>query len=98
MTDVETDLSLSQMPDVKTDISLSQSLLEQVETLAQEMQTSRSHVFVLAVQDFITRRREKQQLLAQINKAYEDGPDAEEQAQLRYMRRVQRELLVKEKW
>ena len=93
MTDVETDISLSKMINVKTDISLSQSLLEQVETLAQEMQTSRSQVFVLAVQDFITRRREQQQLLEQINKAYEDGPDEEERAWLEQARQHHRRLV-----
>jgi predicted transcriptional regulator len=98
MTDVETDISLRETTSIKTDISLSQSLLEQVETLAQEMQTSRNQVFILAIQDFMARHRQDQQFLEQINKAYEDEPDEEERAQLSYMRGVQRDLLVEDKW
>lgn len=81
------------MTNVKADISLSKALLEEVETLAQEMKISRDRLFALAVQDFIL-RYQIQQLVEQPDQAYQGGRDAEEQQQLRYMRRVQRELLA----
>ncbi len=83
------------MANVKTDISLSRSLLEEVETVAREMKISRSRLFVMAVKDFIDRHRTRR-LVEQINQAYQDGPDEEEQALLRHMRRVQRELMEDE--
>jgi metal-responsive CopG/Arc/MetJ family transcriptional regulator len=83
------------MATVKTDISLSKALLEEVETVAREMKISRSRLFVMAVRDFI-RRYQTRRLVEQFNQAYQDGPDAEEQQQLRHMRRVQRKLLEDE--
>ena len=54
------------MANVKTAISLQQALFEQVDTLAQELQISRSRLFVLAVEDFI-QRYQNRQLLEAIN-------------------------------
>jgi len=75
-----------------TDVSLSKSLFEEVETVAREMELSRSRLFVMAVKDFIERYRTRR-LVEQINLAYQDGPDEEEQELLRHMHRVQRELM-----
>jgi len=80
------------MPNVKTAISLQQSLFEQVDALAQELAVSRSRVFVLAVEDFI-QRRQNRQLLEAINEAYADLPDAEEQTLRRQMRQQHRQMV-----
>ena len=66
------------MANVKTAISLEESLFQQIETVAQEMQIPRSRLFVMAVEDFLRRRR-NQALLDSINTAYDDFPDPEEQ-------------------
>lgn len=59
------------MANVKTAISLNQSLFEQVNELADELDISRSRLFVLAVEAFI-QRYENEQLLKQLNQAYDD--------------------------
>jgi metal-responsive CopG/Arc/MetJ family transcriptional regulator len=84
------------MTNVKTAISLQQSLFEQVEALAQELQISRSRLFVLAVEAFI-QRYQNRQLLAAINEAYDDLPDSEEQS-LRHQRRQQHRQMVEGQW
>lgn len=77
------------MTNVKTAISLQETLFEQVETLAHEMNISRSRLFALALEDYI-RRHYNRQLLARINQAYQDAPDAAEQQRLQRMRRQHR--------
>ncbi len=81
------------MANVKTAISLRQSLFDEAERLARELGVSRSQVFARALEAFI-RQHENQTLLDQINAAYEDSPDTEEQAQLRGMRRLHRRALA----
>jgi len=80
------------MASVKTAISLQQPLFDQVETLAREMQISRSRLFVLAMEEFIA-RYQNQRLLKEINAAYEDVPDPAEQDLQRRMRRQHRQLV-----
>jgi metal-responsive CopG/Arc/MetJ family transcriptional regulator len=80
------------MANIKTAISLQKPLFERVEDLARELQISRSRLFVLAVEDFI-RRHENRQLLDEINAAYADLPDPEEQTLLHKMRRQHRQLV-----
>jgi metal-responsive CopG/Arc/MetJ family transcriptional regulator len=80
------------MANVKTAISLQQSLFEQVEALAQELQISRSRLFVLAVEAFI-QRYQNQKLLEAINEAYDDLPDAEEESLRKKMRQQHRQLV-----
>ena len=84
------------MVNVKTAISLQRSLFEQVDALAQELQISRSHLFVLAVEAFL-QRYQNRQLLEAINEAYDDLPDAEEQA-LRDRMRQQHRRMVEGQW
>ena len=67
---------------VKTAISLDQELYAQVEELAASLKVSRSRVFALAAQDYL-RRQENKQLLEQINAAYDDAPDPEEDKHLK---------------
>jgi metal-responsive CopG/Arc/MetJ family transcriptional regulator len=85
------------MASVKTAISLEKSLFEQVEALAHEMNVSRSRLFVLAMEEFI-QRQEGRKLFEQMNKAYEDPPDQEEQERLEHMLRLHRELIEQEEW
>ena len=80
------------MANVKTAISLQRSLFEQVDALAREMQISRSRLFVLAVEAFIERHRNRR-LLEAINEAYADLPDPEEQAVRHHMRRGHRQMV-----
>ena len=80
------------MANVKTDISLSKSLFEEVETVAREMELSRSRLFVMAVKDFIERYRTRR-LVEQINLAYQDGLDEEEQKWLMHAKQSYRRLL-----
>jgi hypothetical protein len=84
------------MANVKTAISLRGSLFEQVNDLAQELQVSRSRLFVLAVEEFI-QRHENRKLLKALNDAYGDGSDSDEQA-LRDIMRQRHRQLVEGQW
>ena len=80
------------MAHVKTAVSLRKDLFEQVEALASEMKISRSRLFALALEEFL-RRHQNQQLLEQINAAYDEAPDSSEQALRRRMRRQHRQIV-----
>lgn len=80
------------MANVKTAISINKSLFEQVNKLAEELDISRSNLFVLAVEEFI-QRYENQQLLQQINQVYDDLPLADEEQILEGMRLPHRQLV-----
>ena len=84
------------MANVKTAISLQQPLFEQIEALAEELQISRSRLFTLAAEAFI-QHHQNQKLLAAINDAYDDLPDAGEQS-LRHKMRQQHRQLVEGQW
>jgi metal-responsive CopG/Arc/MetJ family transcriptional regulator len=77
------------MSTIKTAISLQQTLFDQVEELAREMQIPRSRLFVLAMEEFIE-RYQNQKLLREINAAYEDLPDPADQDLQRHHRRRHR--------
>ena len=80
------------MANVKTAISLQQALFEQIDTLAKEMQVSRSRFFALAAEEFI-QRHQNQRLLEAINDAYDDLPDAGEQSLRNAMHHHHRQLV-----
>lgn len=80
---------------VKTSISIQKSLFEQAESLAQQLNISRSHLFGLAIETFI-KNRQNQMLLDQINKAYSDDPDPSEKVRLSKMRNQHRKLVENE--
>ena len=81
------------MANIKTAISLQESLFEQAEALARDMNVSRSRLFVLALENFI-RDYQDRQLFERINRAYEDTPlDETEQARLRQIRRQHRRMV-----
>ncbi len=79
------------MQNVKTAISIRKSLFEQAESLARRMKISRSHLFALALEEYI-RRQENRELLAQINAAYADKPNTERMIRHK-MRRTHRHLV-----
>jgi len=80
------------MANVKTAISIDKSLFEQVNKLADKLDVSRSHLFVLAVEEFI-QRYENEQLLRQLNQAYNDLPLADEEQLLEGIRSSHRKLV-----
>jgi metal-responsive CopG/Arc/MetJ family transcriptional regulator len=80
------------MATVKTAISLQESLFEKVNELAEELQMPRSHLFVLAVEEFI-KRHENCKLLETLNEVYDDFPDSDEQAWRDRMRQQHRQLV-----
>jgi len=84
------------MGSIKTAISIEKPLFEQIEALAKEMKVSRSRLFVLAAQEFLS-RHENHKLLKAINHAYDDTPTVEEDELLAQMRDRHSEL-VKDQW
>jgi metal-responsive CopG/Arc/MetJ family transcriptional regulator len=73
------------MANIKTAISIDKPLFEEVDELAHELNTSRSHIFSLAAQEFINRHK-NQKLLQAINEAYVDMPDEKEESLKSLMR------------
>ncbi len=84
------------MANVKTAISIQDSLFEEAEALAREMNISRSRLFALALEDYI-RRHQNNELLERINAAYGEAPDRSEEALLQAMRRQHRQI-VEDEW
>jgi len=84
------------MGHIKTAISIDKPLFDQVNSLALELNTSRSRIFVLAAAEFI-QRYENQKLLEAINDAYDDTPDVKEETQ-KSMMRSKHLKMVKEQW
>ena len=83
------------MAKTKTAISLKESLFEQADAIAQEMNISRSQLFSIAVEEFIERHR-NQKMLEALNEVYKGGPDAAEQQLLREAKGKYRQLLEDE--
>lgn len=81
---------------IKTAISIEKGIFDQAEKVAQAMNVSRSKLFVLALQEFLERQKNKE-LLEQINAAYSDLPDAAEQ-NLRKSQRRQHRRIVESEW
>lgn len=83
---------LASIAKVKTALSLQDSVVERMDRLARELNTSRSQLFSRAVDEFL-RRYEGQALLEAINRACDSPPDPEEEARRRAMRSKQRRLV-----
>lgn len=77
---------------VKTAISIDKNLFDQAEAVAQELAISRSHLFSLALEQYL-RRRQGREMLERINAAYSDASDADEQLLLEKMRQSARKQL-----
>jgi len=84
------------MQAIKTAISIEKDLFDQAEKMARSMKVSRSKLFVIALKDFMEHQKNKD-LLAQINAAYADEPDASEQTLRRKSCRQHRRI-VEGKW
>jgi metal-responsive CopG/Arc/MetJ family transcriptional regulator len=80
------------MENIKTAISIQKAVFDQAEDLARRMKVSRSRLFVLALEDYL-RRNQNRELLAQINAAYADEPDAAERTLRRKSRRTHRRIV-----
>ena len=81
---------------VKTAISIQKSLFEQAESLAQELNVSRSELFGLAIETFV-KNHQNQALLQEINNAYSDEHDASDKVRLSKMRKHHRKI-VRNEW
>ena len=81
---------------IKTAISIQKSLFEQAESLAQELNVSRSELFGLAIETFV-KNHQNQTLLQEINNAYSDEQDANDTARLSKMRKHHRKI-VRNEW
>jgi len=64
------------MPNIKTGISIEKPIFDQVNQLAQNLNISRSRLFVMAVQEFMQRHK-NMELLQAINEAYDDLQEPE---------------------
>jgi hypothetical protein len=80
------------MATVKTAISIRKSLFEQVNNLAEELEVPRSHLFVLAVEEFI-KRYQNRKMLETLNEVYTDGSGQDGQILREGMRRSHKQLV-----
>ena len=80
------------MQAIKTAISIEKNLFDQAEIIARTMKVSLSKLFVIALQDFIEHQKNKE-MLAKINAANDDEPDATEQAIRKKVRRQHRRIV-----
>jgi metal-responsive CopG/Arc/MetJ family transcriptional regulator len=85
------------MANIKTAISIQESLFKQAEALAQEMQVSRSRLFVLALENFIRDYQDKQ-LFEAINSACEDDSAEPDETNLLDQIRQQQRRMVEGEW
>ena len=84
------------MSSIKTAVSLDEILFAKAENLSKKLHISRSRLFSLALKAFI-RRLENEDLLLEINNAYADFPDQDEQVMLNGMMFHQQKA-VNDKW
>jgi metal-responsive CopG/Arc/MetJ family transcriptional regulator len=84
------------MPSVKTAISLEPPLLDQIDSLAAELDVTRSRLIALAAEEFI-RRHDSKRMLAALNRAYSAGPTKEETRVREAMRERHRRRLERER-
>ena len=80
------------MASVKTAISIQEPLFKQVEILANNLNISRSKLFSLAVEEFLQRYK-NQQLLEEINRAYDDLPESEDEEYLGKTRKAHKNIV-----
>ena len=75
-----------------TAISIQESLFDQVNDLAEELQIPRSQLFALAVEEFI-KRFENRSIFEALNEVYDEASEPGEDALQEGMRRQQRRLV-----
>jgi len=79
---------------VKTAISLPEALFQKADQLAEELNVSRSRLFVMAIERML-HEYESRKMLEALNIVYADAPDLEDQLLLEGMRRHQHSLQEK---
>jgi hypothetical protein len=77
----------------KITVSIQKSLFEQVAAIAQTLDISNNVILELAINDFIQRYQMNKNLLQQLNKAYDDLPNAEDNNLLKTMKSRQKNLV-----
>ena len=83
---------------IKTAISIQQDLFTAINRFAEELHVSRSKLFVMAMEDFIEKNKNRQ-LLSQINAAFSAEPPDPEETQVQHlMRQKQARHLARETW
>lgn len=83
------------MVKISTNIEIQDSVYNDVCAVAEEMSLSQDELLVIAIEDYLQRRK-NHQLLQSINDAYADGLDASEKVMLEQMRRHQQKLFEQE--
>ncbi len=83
------------MGNIKTAISIQEDLFDKAEALARQLHISRSRLYAQALKDYI-QKHQNAQLLEQINAAYDDQFDPEEEREFRSMRRIHRQILERD--
>jgi len=81
----------------KTAISIDEHLLKETDSIAQELSVSRSQVVSSALDEYVRRYR-NQQILTQLNAAYADGMNEDEQKSLRFIRSQAKKLGDADEW
>lgn len=83
------------MATVKTALSINESLFEQAEALAKELDVSRSRVFSMALEEFL-KRHEAKKILAGLNTVYPYAPGEGDEE--RSLKRAKHRELVEGTW
>jgi metal-responsive CopG/Arc/MetJ family transcriptional regulator len=87
-------LEVRKMPNVKTAISIEKPIFEQMDTLAKQLNISRSRLFTMAAREFIERYHNIE-LLKKINAAYEDASETEPIVSMMHSNHYK---MVKDQW
>jgi predicted transcriptional regulator len=86
------------MANIKTAVSLDEVLFRKADSLAEELNISRSRLFALALEQFL-RENNKQKMQEKLNEVYADGLDLEDQMWLKGAKRLYRRVLeADEEW
>ena len=85
------------MARIKTAISIPEPLFREADSMAKKMNVSRSQFFAEAVEKLVTQLRNRE-LLKQLNDAYADPLDKEEEKWLAFAKEQHCKLVEKEKW
>lgn len=85
------------MASAKTTVAIQRSLYETLKAIAQDLELSNSIILELAIEQFVQKHQNNQELLQKINAAYDDLPDNEEKTLLTKMK-IHHKRLVEGQW
>lgn len=85
------------MTTIKTAVSIEESLFNQADELAEELQVSRSRLVSLALSAFIE-QYETQKIIDKLNEVYAGGPVQEDEEWLEAARQTYLEVIGDEQW